>query len=144
MTQVAFHFGAPDKLAYVCRLLRKATSAGAKSRVRGDAATVESLDHMLWVLAATDFVSHCSTSSSVALQRHSSVLLTQGDGAATLHQGDVLLNLQDDVPASVANYGRVIEVVSIDEDDRRLARQRWKTYAAAGYAITRHDIALKG
>ena len=30
MTEVAFHFNAPDKLAYVCRLLRKATGSGAR------------------------------------------------------------------------------------------------------------------
>ena len=30
MTGVEFHFNAPDKLAYACRLLRKAAAKGAK------------------------------------------------------------------------------------------------------------------
>ena len=38
MTDVAFHFNAPDKLAYACRLLRKAVGSGSRvvntSRVR--------------------------------------------------------------------------------------------------------------
>lgn len=39
MTQVAFHFNAPDKLAYVCRLVRKATRQDARVMVTGDADT---------------------------------------------------------------------------------------------------------
>ena len=30
MTEVAFHFNAPDKQAYACRLLRKAVAGGAR------------------------------------------------------------------------------------------------------------------
>ena len=29
MTEVTFHFNAPDKLGYACRLLRKAVGKGA-------------------------------------------------------------------------------------------------------------------
>ena len=32
MTEIAFHFNAPDKLAYACRLLRKAVASGARVR----------------------------------------------------------------------------------------------------------------
>ena len=30
MTEISFHFNVPDKLAYACRLLRKAVNAGNK------------------------------------------------------------------------------------------------------------------
>ena len=30
MTEIAFHFNAPDKLAYACRFARKAQRAGAR------------------------------------------------------------------------------------------------------------------
>ena len=30
MTEIAFHFNAPDKVAYACRLLRKAVAVNAK------------------------------------------------------------------------------------------------------------------
>ena len=30
MTEIAFHFNVPDKLAYSCRLLRKAYLSGAR------------------------------------------------------------------------------------------------------------------
>ena len=37
MSEVAFHFNAPDKLAYACRLLRKAVGSGARAVVLADA-----------------------------------------------------------------------------------------------------------
>ena len=36
MTEVTFHFNAPDKTGYACRLLRKAVGTGAKVVVTGD------------------------------------------------------------------------------------------------------------
>jgi DNA polymerase-3 subunit chi len=144
VTQIAFHFGAPDKLAYASRLLRKAHTAGAKLKVLGNEETVNALDQLLWALSATDFVPHCRASSSASMRRHSAILLTAGDGTDNDYQSDVLLNLKDDVPTSAGAFGRVIEVVSADENDRHLARGRWKKYSSAGYAITRHDVAIKG
>jgi DNA polymerase-3 subunit chi len=35
----------------------------------------------------------------------------------------------------------VIEIVTGDEHDRLAARQRWKHYAARGYAIEKHEVA---
>ena len=36
MTEVSFHFNAPDKVAYACRLLRKAMNGGARVVVAGE------------------------------------------------------------------------------------------------------------
>ena len=33
MTEVAFHFNVPDRLAYTCRLVRKAYAAGGRTVV---------------------------------------------------------------------------------------------------------------
>ena len=55
----------------------------------------------------------------------------------------VLVNLGGLVPAGFERFERLIEVVSNDEEDRSLARGRWKHYVARGYAIVRHDLELK-
>jgi DNA polymerase-3 subunit chi len=69
------------------------------------------------------------------------VLLEQLD-AAPHH--DTLVNLGADVPPGFERFARVVEVVSAsDEEDRQLARLRWKHYAAQGIAIKRHDLVLK-
>jgi DNA polymerase-3 subunit chi len=139
VTEVAFHFGAPDRLAYTCRLLRKATATGAKLLVRADAANRAALDTALWAVGATDFVTHCDASAPDALRARSSVLLLDADAA--LQTGfPILVNLAEDVPDGFEQFQRVIEIVSTDEQDRNLARLRWRHYTERGYTITRHDL----
>ncbi len=142
MTEVAFHFGAPDRLAYTCRLLRKASAAGARLLVRGSADACAALDAALWSLAPTDFITHCDASAAEAVRSRSAVLLL--DTQAALDTSfPILVNLADDVPAQFEQFERVIEVVSTDEQERSLARQRWKHYTERGYTITRHDLKLR-
>lgn len=142
MTEIAFHFGAPDKLAYACRLLRKAAGSGANVLVLGDSATVSQLDTDLWALSPTDFVPHCQGLAEASLQKWAKIILTTSVEEAPRVR-DVLVNLGNVVPDGFEAFNRLIEVVSTEGADRDLARGRWKFYAGRGYAITRHDLALK-
>jgi DNA polymerase III subunit chi len=143
MTEVAFHFNAPDKLAYACRFARKAQRSGARLVITAPAQVVATLDQMLWNLAAQDFVAHCRDDADEELQHASPVLLAEDARRAPHHQ--VLLNLHARVPEGFSGFERLVEVVSaVDEADRAQARARWKHYASRGYAITRHDLVLKG
>lgn len=142
MADVAFHFGAPDKLAYACRLLRKATGSGMRVLVLGSDTILQQLDAALWAVSATDFITHAQASATVDMSARSSVVLG-ADAATSGDRPPVLVNLGDQVPEDFERYARVIEVVSTHEADRELARQRWKHYARLGIAITRHDLALK-
>jgi len=143
MTDIAFHFNAPDKLAYVCRLLRKAVGSGAKVVVVADSATLQALDTQLWTFAALEFVPHCRADSPPEqLQASPIVLTTQLEGEQALPHQQVLVNLCATVSAGFERYERVIEVVSLEDQDRQNARTRWKQYAEQGYSITRHDLKL--
>jgi DNA polymerase-3 subunit chi len=138
MTEVAFHFNAPDKVGYACRLLRKAVGAGARVVVTGEPALLAELDVALWTFSELDFVPHCRDAGAPpAVLAASPVVLTEAVRAAPHHQ--VLVNLGAAVPEGFEAFERLIEVVTGDEADRVQARQRWKHYAARGYAITRHD-----
>lgn len=141
MTEVAFHFNVPDRVAYACRLLRKAVSSGAKIVVTGHADTLQQLDGALWTFSPIDFVPHCHLDSDAWVVAASPVILTASTEAVPHQQ--VLLNLGDLVPAGFERFERVIEIVGLDDEDRQLARVRWKHYADQGYAITRHDLTLK-
>ena len=142
MTEIAFHFGAPDRLAYTCRLLRKASATGARLLVRSSAQMVGELDKALWNLAPVDFITHCDVTASAALKARSAVLLQSAD--QPLHaEVPILINLSEDVPQGFEQFQRVIEVVSTDEQDRNQARRRWKRYTELGYTITRHDLATR-
>lgn len=142
MTAIAFHFGAPDKLAYVCRLLRKAVASGAKLMVLTPGPLLARLDADLWALSATEFVPHCLENAEKLVKNRSPVVLVS-DLPQALAQSQVLLNLSATVPPQFEVFERVIEVVGNDEEDRNQARIRWRTYAERGYPIQRHDLRLR-
>ncbi|AVP57724.1 DNA polymerase III subunit chi [Pulveribacter suum] len=141
MTEVAFHFNAPDKLEYACRFVRKALRRDMRLAVVAAPADLERLDRMLWDMAPTDFVAHCLGSATPELVEASPAVLTH-DLRLCPHR-QMLLNLGDVVPASFAEFDRVVEVVGRDDGDRAAARGRWREYAAQGYAIVRHDLVAR-
>ena len=143
MTNVAFHFGASDKLAYICRLLRKASGNSAKVVVLAELPFAAKLDTEIWGVSAVDFIPHCMASASASLLRYSPLLLTSEPLADVHFTDSVLLQLSRQVPPNLQLYKRVIEIVGLDETDRSEARHRWRAYAALGLTIEKHDLAQK-
>ena len=144
MTEVAFHFNAPDKLSYACRLLRKACSSSAQVVVMGTDELMTALDAALWTFSPTAFVPHCLTTADLDTLRRTPVLLGHGDQVpADLPHHQVLLNLGVGLLNGFETFEKVIEVVTHDEQDRTMARLRWKHYADRGYPLVRHDLSLK-
>ncbi len=140
MTEVAFHFNVPDKLAYACRLLRKASGAGSRVVVTGESALLRSLDTELWTFSALEFIAHCHAGQADAqVLAASPVVLADAPRSSPHHE--VLVNLGGSVPEGFERFERLIELVSLEPEDRLQARARWKHYADRGYAIVRHDIA---
>ena len=137
MTEIAFHFGAPDKLAYACRLLRKAAGSGARVQVVGDDATLAQLDSDLWALSPTDFVPHCYGAVDESVRKRSTIVLSS-TGVNQATERDVLVNLGNAVPDGFDAFNRLIEVVSTDGADRDLARGRWKVYTELGFTNNYH------
>ena len=141
MTGVEFHFNAPDKLGYACRLLRKAAAKGAKVAVTGEPALLRELDAALWTFAPLEFVPHCQLDAPAPVLDASPIVLCEAARSAPHHQ--VLVNLGAQVPEGFERFERLIEVVTRDEDDRGQARARWQHYKARGYALERKDLELK-
>jgi DNA polymerase-3 subunit chi len=142
MTEVTFHFNVPDPLAYVCRLVKRATGAGAKVVVTGAAPVLQDLDEVLWTFSPIDFIPHCHAASAdpQVLQASPVVLAEQARGAP--HQ-DILVNLGGPVPEGFEKFERLNEIVSQDEADRLQARLRFKHYAVRGYAIRKYDAVTR-
>jgi DNA polymerase-3 subunit chi len=141
MTEVSFHFNVPDATIYACRLLRKATRQGARVTVTGDAATLAGLDRALWSFEPIEFLPHITLrpGQTVAERLRATPVCLTEDLSGALHH-DVLVNLGTQAPRGFESFARVIEVVSTDEPQRSAARERWKHYAARGYAIQRHEV----
>ncbi|RYF00928.1 MAG: DNA polymerase III subunit chi [Comamonadaceae bacterium] len=143
MTEVAFHFNAPDKLAYACRFARKVLRSDAQLVITGPDEVLNQLDRMLWALGPSDFVAHAHVDGDEDIVQASPVVLASDARKSPHHE--VLLNLGQGVPEGFAQFGKLIEVVSAqDEMDRNAARDRWRHYAGRGYEIVRHDLVLKG
>lgn len=141
MTQIEFHFNAPNKLAYVCRLLRKGVAQSSRLFVVAEMDMVERLDNALWALSPTDFVSHCVGTSNSVMTCYSSVII--GDELQLQPGVSTAVNLRPDVPAFFEQFDRMIEVVTDDPSDRAEARARWKKYTKLGYSLIRRDLNLK-
>ncbi len=140
MPDVAFHFNAPDRLGYACRLLRKAYLRKARLFVWMDEGDVAKLDTALWTLGAGEFVPHCRSDDPALLKARSPIQL--GHQLPGDRSGLVLVNLRHDMPDDPAAFNRVIEVVTLDEADRAPARERWRQYKALGLEPQRHDLQL--
>jgi DNA polymerase III subunit chi len=138
MTQLAFHFNAPAKVQYACKLLRKATASGARVAVVAPPELLTRLDIELWTFSALDFVAHCRAPVDTATMARCPVLLC--DDAQQAGGFEVLVNLGSAVPEGFERFERVIEVVTADDNDRQAARTRWKHYSGLGLDIVRHDL----
>ena len=137
MTRIDFHFNAPGKVAYTCRLVRKARAAGHKLVIySGNPALLSELDRALWTFSPLDFLAHCSAQDELAAR---TPILLAATACETAHH-DVLVNLDADRPEFFPRFERMIEVVTGDDDDRGAARERWKYYKERGYAVTHFDI----
>lgn len=140
MTEVAFHFNAPDKRGYACRLLRKAYLRGARVLVLVDEAEMAALDAALWTMAAGEFIPHSGPADPPHVQARSAIHIASE--ALAPNGATVLVNLRAGMPEGHDRFARVIEVVTGDEQDRLSARHRWKSYKALGIEPQRHDLQL--
>lgn len=138
MTRIDFHTNVPDKIAYACRLIRKAY--GARNRIvvmTEDAAQQAALDTALWTFSGPDFLPHVAVDDPLAPD--TPIVLTHSD-EAELPQADLLVNLARRAPARFESFPRLIEVVSLDEPDAAAGRLRFVAYKRQDYQPTHLSI----
>ena len=139
MSTVIFHSGVTDKLAYTCRLVRKAWRSGQRVVVTGSADQLARLDSLLWTFEKGEFLPHARLRAGQALAAHlgrTPVLLA--DVATEAGHGEVLVNLG---PSGVPGHGhftRINELVADSDEDVQSGRQRWRAYLAQGVQPINH------
>lgn len=143
MTEVDFHFNATDKVNHTCRLVRKAVGSGAMVVVMADEPMLAQLDAALWQFSAVEFIAHCRDNAPPEVVARSPVILATS-GRSTLPHQHVLINLGVDVPQGFERFERLIEIVTLQDDDRQAGRTRWRHYADRGYTLKRHDLRAEG
>jgi len=133
MTEVEFHTGIDDRQAFACRLLRKASAAGARVVVRADPEQAAALDSALWTFDALSFVPHARAGRSAPAA--TPIWIVEHLADAPHHE--VLLNLGHDVADGFESFARLIEVVTTQ--DAEAGRNRWRHYKSRGYSIRHHE-----
>ena len=137
MTQIDFYTNVADKLATACRIAAKAYGLGHRMHVLcSDREAAARVDRMLWTTPATGFIPHCAPNDALAAD---TPIIVDAIGEAPVGD-EVLLNLRADWPPFFARFERLVEIVSVDDDDRRAARERFKFYRDRGYEIRTHDL----
>ncbi|HAT31495.1 MAG TPA: DNA polymerase III subunit chi [Janthinobacterium sp.] len=140
MTRIDFHTNVPDKLAYACRLARKAYMAHNKVvLLTEDARQLATLNAALWTFSDTDFLPHVLADDALAPQ--TPIVLTASDSEQLPHF-DILVNLSRHPPANFARFQRLFEIVSADQDDAAAGRQRYAFYKRQDFQPT-HFVAGK-
>jgi DNA polymerase-3 subunit chi len=138
MTRIDFYSNAESKLQVACQLAAKAFKERTPVVVYApDQGTARSFDRLLWTYQAIGFVPHCLASD--ALSSETPVVIAFDDAEAAHCR--VLINLHSDSPPAFSRFERLIEIVGTDEDDRQLARGRFRFYRDRGYEIHHHDLA---
>lgn len=133
MTQIDFHSGVPDKVAYACRLLRKAYASTPRIVVMTeDAAQLAELDKALWTFSATDFLPHAHANDPLAPD--SAIVLVDSD-TTELPEAGLLVNLARRAPAQFEAFPRLIEVISADEEDAAAGRLRYAAYKRQDFPL---------
>lgn len=138
MTRIDFHTNIPDKLAYACRLARKAYGARAKIVVLADSPEqADALNAAMWTVSDTDFIPHVMAGDTLAAQ--TPIVITDNEDSELPHH-DMLVNLTRRRPRNFTQFARVFEIISIDEEDAAEGRKRYIAYKKESYPLT-HFVA---
>ena len=82
-TAVAFHFNAPNKLVYACKLVRKLQRMSMPLVVLGEQVTLDALDKSLWTFGGeAQFLAHCQGDAAPEVLQRSPT----SDGVPTLRK----------------------------------------------------------
>lgn len=134
MTQITFFHGARDRLLAIAAWLAQANSAVLVYAPIEEHR--EKLDRLLWIQPAIGFTPHCRSEDKLAAETPI-ILASALDNPS--HDG-CLLNASDDVPPGFSRFQQLIEIVSADDHDKRLGRERFRFYRERGYSLDARDI----
>jgi DNA polymerase-3 subunit chi len=141
MTRVDFYSNAEPKLQVACQLVAKAIQQLLRVVVYvPDENAARNFDKLLWTYQAVSFVPHCTTYHPLGAE--TPVVIAHEAVEFPHHQ--VVLNLHVESPPSFSRFERLIELVGIADDDRGLARSRYRFYRERGYEIHHHDLSVSG
>lgn len=121
---------------FACRLAEKAYRLNNSVHILApDAQTAGRIDDLLWTFRDGSFVPH-ELGSDHSSPTGSPVTIDHSD----VSDADLLINLSDAVPESVASRARVAEIVTSDAESKQVSRSRFVEYRDAGHTLETHKL----
>ena len=128
---------APDaRLRYACRLAERAVEQGCQVYIQTQ--DVQRVDDMLWTFSDGSFLPHEIYRGQPASHEKVKVMLGSDVGPAS-HRS-LLINLVEAMPSDVNAYERIAEIVDVDPERKRSARERYKQYRELGCSLESHNL----
>jgi DNA polymerase-3 subunit chi len=141
MTEVDFYAYVDDRARMACVLAAKALEQGLRVLIHtADAAATEHMDRLLWTYQPHSFVPHCRGGHHLAAV--TPVLVDHAP--QDIDRDGALINLRDETPPFFSRFHRLVEIVGLEEEEQRAARERYRFYRDRGYVIRSHDLSGKG
>ena len=124
---------APDaRLRWACRLAEQAAEQGSRVYLQTiDQGDARRLDELLWTYNDRSFLPHEIFSGGMVLL---------GDAAAPPSHRQLVVNLTEAIPAGLEQYESVAEIVEVDPERKRTARERYKQYRERGCQLESHNV----
>ena len=137
MTEVMFYTNVADKLHAACQLSTKALSRKMRVMIlTPEAQVTDKMSRLLWTTPAVAFNPHCRSADKLAPV---TPIIIDHATTPVVHE-EVLINLCNETPSYFSRFHRLVEIVASNDDDRSLARERYRFYRDRGYEITTHDL----
>ena len=130
--------GEQARQLFACRLAEKAYKLEHTVHIHaGDEATASRMDELLWTFRDGSFVPHnLVRASSDAPEAPVTVGCDPGYRGAR----DLLINLDDAIPACADAFPRIAELVTSDEDSKQKSRRRFVAYRDEGHELETHNV----
>jgi DNA polymerase-3 subunit chi len=141
VTTIDFYTHVEDKHDFVRKLCAKALATHARLVLwAADREHCERLSRMLWTAPATSFVPHVAAQDRLAPMTP----IVLDCEAGPFPHDEVLVNLRREVPPFFSRFQRLVEIVAVqDEEDVRVARERFRYYRDRGFALRNHDMSAQ-
>jgi DNA polymerase III subunit chi len=138
VTRIDFYTQVQDKHELVRKLCSKALATRARLLLWvADREACQRLSKALWTLPSTGFVPHVAATDPLAAV---TPIIVDSESGPFPHD-DVLVNLRPEVPPFFSRFRRLIEIVAVSEEEEvRLARERFRFYRDRGYALETHNM----
>ncbi|MDC0068537.1 DNA polymerase III subunit chi [Gammaproteobacteria bacterium] len=135
MTRIDFYQTSGDEHAFACRLIDMVYRKGHQIYVHTSSEELaRTLNEQLWTFKEDSFVPHSLHSEAMDVP-----IKIGFDHEPEEHQ-DVLVNLSGQIPHFFSRFDRVAEIVPVDQNSRKSARENYAYYKERGYVLNYHQI----